>query len=864
VLPDPVQLYTATPEITVKTALDNAEVCANLTDCFGQSVWSGKNAPGSKNLSVTLPGCDYYLLTAQVTVNGKVTETASTSLLVTAPLPKDYYATSVPAFGVWGGLDPYLRQVGGAKWDRQLFFTLFQKADFAAVAPDAATIAKREPVKIIRCLNVLNPFKKMVPVPADDWADILTKLDKEITSHRGLVDVWETQNEPMVGENFHGTMADVMDIIRHESAAVRRLDPGTPIAGICINPMNQNQFNQYLGYYKQFEIERYIDGVMLHPYIPGAQSPDTSGYVDVLNRLSRELTAVTGKHVPMYISEIGYSTKPGGEVTELQQAAYLARVMLLNFQIPDLQACVWHIGLWNEATSQRELDFGLLRKYEKGSPVRQPKPAYAAWATASRILYNAKYVGELNFNRKVRVLLFEKNSQPLLAAYSLLPEDVKFQLAVNGREANLTQVCGKTMHQAIDDGVLELTLTEAPVYIEAGSLDYFSGNQFQAEFTPAEWQIAAGAKLTAQIKIPASQDKGDLTLQAVAPADIMVGVTPLGGQRYELAIIPGSNVKPGFYDLFLRLQANRENRYIWQKTLEITAPVVLGSMSSRAVDGNVFLTVSALSNTGKVEKATVEIIENNKRTVALGEVKTGRTNSLQLHLPQSGWRNTYKAKITLNDRQSWEQTLPDDLAPLYIAFNSNPAATPGWRLEDGHYSVHAVRGQYDQPEGTVKLSYDDEFLYLAVTVRDKTLKLSSRDSIWNSDSLQIGISVPQKDMIKPNNDGIQETSYAEFAVNAAAAPQNSQVYASMNLNLMPLHEPVPGLRSNSYYEGEVINYRLAVPWKTLNIVPRNDLKLGISILVNDRDQGDRHWLEWYGGIADGKDPSRYGNACLTK
>lgn len=863
-LPAPVQLYTAAPEISVKTALDNAEISAAATDCFGETVWSGKSAPGSKSLSVPLSGNDYYLLTAQVAVNGKVAESAATSLLITAALPKDYYQTTAPAFGVWGGLDPYLRQVGGAKWDRQLFFTVFQKADFTAQAPDEAAIAKREPVKIIRCLNVLSPFKKMVAVPADDWADILTKLDKEITSRRGLVDVWETQNEPMVGENFHGTMADVMDIIRHESAAVRRIDPGTPIAGICINPMNQNQFNQYLGYFKQFQIERYIDGVMLHPYIPGAQSPDTSGYVDVLNRLSRELAAITGKRVPMYISEIGYSTKPGGEVTELQQAAYLARVMLLNFQIPDLKACVWHIGLWNEATSQRELDFGLLRKYDKGSPLRQPKPAYAAWATASRMLYNAKYVGELNFNRKVRVLLFEKNGKPLLAAYSLIPEDVKFQLAVNSREADLTQVCGKTVRQTVDGGVLELTLTEAPVYIEAGTLDYFNGNQFQAEFTPNDWQTAPGAKLAAEIKIPASQDKGELSLQVVAPPQIPVAVTPLGGQRYELAITPDVNVKPGFYDLFLRLQANKENRYIWQKTLEIVAPVVLSDIKSSVKEGNIAVSVAANSNTGKPEKATVEIIENNKRTIALGEVKTAGVNTLLLHLPQSGWHNTYKAKITLDDRRSWEQTLPDDLAPLYIPFGGDPAATTGWQLADGHYSVHAVRGEYDKPEGTVKLSYDNEFLYLAVTVKDKTLKLAKRDSIWNGDSLQIGISVPQKDMIKPNNDGIQETSYAEFAVNAAAAAENSQVYASMNLNLMPLHEPVPGLRSNSYYEGEVISYRLAVPWKTLNIVPRGDLKLGISILVNDRDQGDRHWLEWYSGIADGKDPSRYGNAQLVK
>ena len=41
------------------------------------------------------------------------------------------------------------------------------------------------------------------------------------------------------------------------------------------------------------------------------------------------------------------------------------------------------------------------------------------------------------------------------------------------------------------------------------------------------------------------------------------------------------------------------------------------------------------------------------------------------------------------------------------------------------------------------------------------------------------------------------------------------------------------------------------------------MPLGISILFTDRDNAkDRHWVEWYSGIADGKDPGRYGNALL--
>ena len=122
-------------------------------------------------------------------------------------------------------------------------------------------------------------------------------------------------------------------------------------------------------------------------------------------------------------------------------------------------------------------------------------------------------------------------------------------------------------------------------------------------------------------------------------------------------------------------------------------------------------------------------------------------------------------------------------------------------------------------------------------------------------------SVPQSDMYRANNDGIQETAYAEFGL----APDNrSWVWASMNLNRMPLAAPIPNLVSKSSVSDGVLHYKAAIPWETLNIRCRAGLKLRLSVLVNDRDRAGRHWLEWFGGIADGKDPASYGEAVLLE
>ena len=866
------QIYDRNPEVRITTDRRDASLHVTATDAFGRLVLERKGKVGETALTFRFPGPDYYKLSAELLRNGRSIARRETSLLITTPLPRDYYATPNPAFGVWGGLTPRLRELGGAKWDRQLFFTVFQKKDAKPTPPSPEQIAKREPVKIIRCMNILNPFKRMVPVPAADRAKLSAALGVEIASRRGLVDVWETQNEPMVGENFHGTMNDVMDIIKLESEAVRRHDPGRTIAGICINPMSANQYAQYVGYYKKHGIDRYIDAIMLHPYIPGAQNPDSSGYAETLTRLQKELRTIAGHPVPMYISEIGYSTKPGGEITELQQAAYLARVVILNRTIPELKACVWHIGLWNDATSRRELDFGLLRRHPKKSAVREPKPAFAAWATVSRMTYNAELVRELNIGRKLRVWLFNRNGTPMLIAYSLLPEEVDFRLVMNTPEATVTEVCGKTEKRKLEDGVLKLRLTEAPVYILGGKLEDFTSDRFNAVFSPENLSVVSGGEQTVAIRLPDSLASSATRLSMQTNLPLTVNRVTGSGKEWKATFGVADRTAPGEHEIFFRLEENGSSRYIWQKTLTVKPPAELTKLSALP-DGNdprIRFHVTENRKNGNGSSYVLEIQENDQ-VVSLSRVTAGRTAEATLLNTRTGKKNRYTAHFTASDGFRWTQNLPQDLVPIRIPFRQNAlAADPslwpasGWyAIENGTPSAHGLKGQFDRPAGTIRLAYDKTNLYFAVDVRDRDfLPSSSASSLWNGDSLQIGIRVPQKDMIRPNNDGIQETAYAEFGVSASSARPNSWVWASMNLNNMPLHKPVPGIRSeNAFRNGEIV-YRFAIPWKTLNIKPSKGMELGISILVNDRDPAGRHWVEWFSGIAYGKDPSLYGSAVL--
>ncbi len=848
-------------------APDKATITLEITDFRGHQVLT-RNGPSTAGLQAELSSPGYYRLNASlITQSGQILQKRTTSLLVTTPLPTDYYSTPEPAFGVWGGLTDEMLRIGGAKWTRQLFWPQFQPKDFAGTPPSPEKLKARTPVKVIKCLNVLDAFKKMVPIPKEDWPTLLDKkIGKELVASRGLVDVWETQNEPMVGENFHGSMEDVMDIISNESRLVRELSPGTPLAGICINPMSANQYNQITGYYKRLGIAKLIDAVMLHPYIPNAASPDTSGYVDILNRLERDLHTITGKDVPLYISEIGYSTQPGGEVTELQQAAYLARVVLLNRQVKSLRACVWHIGLWNEATSPRELDYGILRGHQKGSQIREPKPAFAAWATVSRQTYNAEYIGELEFGRGVRVLLFSRKSCPLIVAYSLSKSSKTLKIPLGGGKVTVTDLCGTAVEMPTLSGVAQLEVDESPTYISGSDPgDVQRLGRIKVIFSPEDLKAKPGQDAHLSMRgTPLSLEGSEIKVET--PPGWKVSLSGSGESRSITLAVP-SNALPGEQTLFIHLIKDGESKFIWRREMQILPPVELTDMKIiSGTDGSSnlsFLPVGAGLN-----EIRVDLLEDDK-SFASGNIEVGRVAAIKIPSISFGRTHIYSADVDAGNGCKWKAPLVNlNQFPIMKAKSGSTMVNQtGFDLAGGEYSKGSIDGGFDQPEGRIRLSWNESFFLLRVETHDRWhVVKESPESMFGADSLQIGVSVGQDEMIHPNNDGIQETAYSEFGVMPSGGGEcASHVWASSNRNLSELSKPLPDLKARWSRAADTTVYELEIPWKSLNVKnPRPGMHLKFSLLVNDADESkQRHWLEWYSGIGNGKDPSLYGEGILA-
>ena len=200
------------------------------------------------------------------------------------------------------------------------------------------------------------------------------------------------------------------------------------------------------------------DMVAIHPYTAG--TPEEKGFRQRLRNYGDLLEQKTGRRLPLYSTEYGWSTSPEGDrsVSELDQAKRTVRESLMLYA-EDVKTLIPHtVGQREQDPKDREHYFGFFRL------TGDPKPALLAFANCAARIDGSRFVGDLWYGPGVGAMLFERGGEYTLALWTADEDKV---LTIDTRAARVTQydLMGRPEMVATPGGKLVLKLNGEATYL---------------------------------------------------------------------------------------------------------------------------------------------------------------------------------------------------------------------------------------------------------------------------------------------------------------------------------------------------------------------------------------------------------------
>ncbi|MBC8030231.1 MAG: cellulase family glycosylhydrolase [Pyrinomonadaceae bacterium] len=283
-----------------------------------------------------------------------------------------------------------------------------------------------------------------------------------VQRYRGRGILWEIYNEPNTG--FWTPQPKASDYIKlalEASKAIHQAAPGEQIIGPALWGMDFAFLEACL----QSGLLNYWSAVSVHPYRKTYPETVVADYVRVRALIAKYVPA--GKRVPIISSEWGYSSA-SVSIGEGTQAALLARQLLIN-QSQGIALSIWY-DWQNDGENPREIEhhFGTVRpKYHAArDPIYDPKPAYHAVQTLTRMLHGYKFGERVPAGLDDYLLKFHSNGDVRYAVWTVSSGVRSATIPLGPGIYRIVSHTGEVaVLKTVNDSGLLLNLTNAPQYI---------------------------------------------------------------------------------------------------------------------------------------------------------------------------------------------------------------------------------------------------------------------------------------------------------------------------------------------------------------------------------------------------------------
>lgn len=800
---------------------------------------------------VTLPGKGYYALAAEVKLaDGTVAKTAATAAVV-GPVPPDdiRFQSRLGLWTVQG--DPDLVLAAGARWNRRMIsiHTLKESILDPEPPPPEKLLFKATPFTQVGVMSFGLPRWIMVPTEAKksfgnplvqprDW-DELRRLVAAWTreQNENFPDYFEVYNEPE-WQWKGGDNADLVRVLATIADGIKDARPQTKVLGPGFSSIRiKDPARLDLDTANKLGLFDHLDGVLVHAYVDGT-APEGE-FIQRVLELKQFLAEIGRPDYPIHITEFGWTSGKGTwqkPVDELTQARYAVRSLTLLAAV-GVQNATYFCLHYKAAPNPGERGFSLIRDDST------PKPSFAAYANVARWLADVKGLGTwLHLTPTTHLILFEKTDGTSVAvAWDTQSERViGLPLATTRRE----DMTGRAL-PASDD----LALSPSPIFLEfnqAGAfsiemlprLDIMRGGDDVALPHGGEWIAPEPLRVRAgRLSVPATAANGDYLLLTQKDGDWF-------GQ--PVRVIP---------------------------PLEASAPVL--DWPADAAHPSLVTTVSSHSQSTVTTRLAATLDGARDQFLDPPAINPGEQRRLAVPLAGLAIGKRYRGRLTVDSRHAGRRD--EIVRPLDLTVLAAPSVArgtkPDWTaIKPVDFSDWDPFGGPIAPEdcaATVQAAHGHDGLHLRVVVTDdEHLQTRTGEDIWSHDAIQIGLD-PDYQKTWEANDlfGLKGHRIFEYGV-AGASDDRASVLRPLTwrwisyLDNLPVGQPEPRIRLSVTREGDLTTYDIVFPWAVMGLdrAPQAGAAIGISLSLADADTGKKghRALRLFGGIADGKDPEKYG------
>ncbi|MBR5838130.1 MAG: hypothetical protein IKZ84_06255, partial [Victivallales bacterium] len=625
--------------------------------------------------------------------------------------------------------------------------------------------------------------------------------------------------------------------------------------------------------------------ISFHPYCHGQPRPEREMFFNDNGKAMRDVCQKHGGAHQFIITEAGWTTYSGEmeylaiaggypRSSYVHQAQYTIRMLLSSKANGILYACQYDFKNDGGNRGYTEHNFGLV--HEDFSP----KPSLTAIATMTRLLEDAQYIDDLsNHPESKRLYHFkDKNMQDVVAAYIIEGEQA-VSLPISGN-TKIIDLQGNPVPTTVKDGMLDVTLTETPIYIYGiDCVKLAKRIQLAVDFDASiviggnkpisvkpNGSVVLNRPTTLNFRLDFQNLTGEPILNAAPTA--VFEPSPAG---FKPVVIPVakkiSSGKNTLYQQVSEIQLDPDEwRPFMNKTIKMTVtcnangctdsatasftvlpPITLQCSTIAMHDGKPAIPVTIQNNlTNMMVFPTFEAVSKDIELLPDQRAEVGLNSQKIVWLYLKSMPKSPVAVVSLTPKhmnfptETQTFTLRSAIipkAPARIPLAAEPIYVP---LPD----KHPISINPNDLSANAFISRSDKGLIFTVDIKDDKFfqPFSNLGDVWQGDSVQLSIAPL---------DGQKSVSLM-----LALLAGKPTVLIETRLNPDSKAEDFPLSIIGSTNGDGPLQYMVTIPWDALPGI-LNECR--ISLLVNDNDgNGRKGWIEFHSGIGSFKDTSLFG------